>query len=101
MEKRAFIDFAALRERVPILGVLERYNVRLRAAGNSQYKGRCPLPSHTSKGSKGKETFCELARERMVLPLGLVPGEPEPGRRQRDRPRRRDAGLPASRRRGR
>jgi DNA primase len=49
---REFIDFKALRERVPFDCVLERYGIRLRDVGNGQLRGKCPLPSHSSKESR-------------------------------------------------
>lgn len=48
---RPFLDFKAIRERVPFLDVLARYRVEVRKVNHSQFKARCPLPSH----SNGKE----------------------------------------------
>ena len=52
---RSYLDFKAIRERVPFLGVLDRYHVEVKRVNTSQLKGRCPLPSHTSKEP---DTFC-------------------------------------------
>src|ERR1017187_9878743 len=52
---RSYLDFKAIRERVPFLGVLDRYQVVVKRVNGSQLKGRCPLPSHTSKEP---DTFC-------------------------------------------
>jgi DNA primase len=53
-DKRPYIDFKALKERVAFLEVLDRYNVPLKKVNNTQFKANCPLPSHTSKD---KDTF--------------------------------------------
>ena len=52
---RSYLDFKAIRERVPFLGVLDRYHIEVKRVNGSQLKGRCPLPSHTSKEP---DTFC-------------------------------------------
>ncbi len=49
------LDFKAIRERVSFLGVLDRYHVEVKRVDAKQLKGRCPLPSHTSKEPN---TFC-------------------------------------------
>jgi len=59
---KPFIDFKALKERVPFLAVLERYHVQLKKVNNSQFKANCPLPSHTSKD---KDTFCVNAEKQV------------------------------------
>lgn len=52
MDKKPYVDFQAIKDRVRILDVLGRYNVRLRPANKSQFRGACPLPSHASKESR-------------------------------------------------
>jgi DNA primase len=52
---KPFLDFKAIRERVSFLGVLDRYHVEVKPVDAKQLKGRCPLPSHTSKEPN---TFC-------------------------------------------
>jgi len=47
------VDFKKLKQAVAIAAVLERYNVTVRKAGNTQLVADCPLPTHTSKESKG------------------------------------------------
>jgi DNA primase len=48
---RPYIDFEALRKRVRFESVLAHFNIRLRQSG-AQLRGQCPLPSHTSNGSR-------------------------------------------------
>jgi len=48
-EKRQYIDFKAIKERVPFSGVLARYRIELKRVNNVSLKGKCPLPSHSSK----------------------------------------------------
>jgi len=45
------VDFKQLKERVTIEQLLKHYGVRLRPAGPGNVRGRCPLPTHTSKVS--------------------------------------------------
>ncbi len=44
-------DFKYLKERVSIQQVLSHYRVELRPAGPGNLRGRCPLPTHTSRVS--------------------------------------------------
>jgi DNA primase len=53
--KENWLDFKAIKERVPLVQVLTRYNVQLKRVNSESLKGNCPLPSHTSKS---KDTFC-------------------------------------------
>lgn len=46
-----WVDFKAIKERVSIERIVAQYGVRLRPAGNHELRGRCPLPTHTSKKS--------------------------------------------------
>ncbi|HEV3219573.1 MAG TPA: hypothetical protein VGZ48_07360 [Candidatus Acidoferrales bacterium] len=47
------VDFKKLKSLVPITAVLERYGVKFRQNSNVQVSADCPLPSHTSKNSRG------------------------------------------------
>jgi DNA primase len=47
-----FIDFRALKQRVSILSVLDRYGIALRQVNSSSLRGKCPLPTHSSEQSK-------------------------------------------------
>ena len=44
-------DFRHIKEHVSIEQVLSRYGVKLRSAGAGNLRGRCPLPTHTSRVS--------------------------------------------------
>jgi 5S rRNA maturation endonuclease (ribonuclease M5) len=44
-------DFRYIREHVSIDQVLSRYGIQLRPAGAGNLRGRCPLPTHTSRVS--------------------------------------------------
>lgn len=46
-----WVDFKQIKQNVAIDRVLARYGIRLRPAGPNQLRGRCPLPTHTSKQS--------------------------------------------------
>lgn len=43
-----WVDFAAIRRRVPLAPVLRRYHVQLRRSGRDQYHGLCPI--HCGEG---------------------------------------------------
>jgi hypothetical protein len=47
------VDFKKIKSLVPLMAVLERYDVHTRQNSNSQLSADCPLPSHTSKNSRG------------------------------------------------
>jgi DNA primase len=51
-----FIDFRLVKERVSIETVLDHYGIRLRRINQNSLRGKCPLPTHSSKESK--ESFC-------------------------------------------
>jgi len=51
VENRSFLDFKAIKGRVPIADVLSRYRVSLVRVNQTSVKGTCPLPTHSS-GSK-------------------------------------------------
>lgn len=53
-DKKPFLDFKAIKARVPFAGVLAHYRVELKRVNNATLKGSCPLPSH---GSKSADTF--------------------------------------------
>jgi len=44
-------DFRSIKQRIPIDGVLARYDVKLRSGGPHTLCGPCPLPTHTSRQS--------------------------------------------------
>ncbi len=44
-------DFKNLKEHVSVADVLSHYGVQLRPAGPGNFRGRCPLPTHTSRVS--------------------------------------------------
>lgn len=46
-----WIDFKAVKAAVSMDMILGRYNVRLRKVNSTYLRGKCPLPTHTSKGS--------------------------------------------------
>lgn len=46
-----WVDFKAVKESTAIQQVLDRYGVQLRHVGRHELRGRCPLPTHTSKNS--------------------------------------------------
>jgi DNA primase len=49
----SWIEFASIKERVPLMRVLKRYRVAgLRRSGKDQWRGRCPL-----HGGEGREAF--------------------------------------------
>ena len=50
-ENRSFLDFKAIKGRVPIADILSRYRVSLVRVNQTSVKGTCPLPTHSS-GSK-------------------------------------------------
>jgi DNA primase len=46
-----WVDFREIKQTVAINQVLSHYGIKLRPAGPNQLRGRCPLPTHTSKQS--------------------------------------------------
>jgi DNA primase len=46
-----WVDFKDIKNRVPIEEVLSLYGIQLRKVGSSDLRGRCPLPTHTSRSS--------------------------------------------------
>jgi DNA primase len=53
-DHRTFLDFRAIKSRVPISSLLSRYGVHLKRVNQASLKGNCPLPSHSSKS---RDTF--------------------------------------------
>lgn len=53
MPEQVKVDFKKLKSLVPLIAVLERYDVHTRQNSNVQLSADCPLPSHTSKNSRG------------------------------------------------
>lgn len=51
---RPFLDFKAIKARVAITAVMDRYRVQLNRVNQTTLKGNCPLPSHSSNS---KNTF--------------------------------------------
>ena len=51
-----FVDFRIIKQHVSIQAVLDRYSIRLRQVNRNSLRGKCPLPTHSSKESK--ESFC-------------------------------------------
>jgi DNA primase len=47
-----FVDFRIIKERVSIQSVLDHYGVQLRRVNQNSLRGKCPLPTHSSKESK-------------------------------------------------
>ena len=43
-----WVDFAAIKQSVPLAPLLRRYQVKLRRSGRDQYRGRCPI--HRGEG---------------------------------------------------
>jgi DNA primase len=43
-----WVDFATIRQSVPLAPLLQRYQVKLRRSGRDQYRGRCPI--HRGEG---------------------------------------------------
>jgi DNA primase len=46
------VDFKSLKAKVSMETVLSRYDVRLRRVGVDEFRGKCPLPTHSSTRSK-------------------------------------------------
>jgi DNA primase len=46
-----WVDFKGIRGKVSIKTVLSHYDVRLRRVGADEFRGKCPLPTHSSKSS--------------------------------------------------
>jgi DNA primase len=46
-----YVDFRTIKDRVSMKDVLEHYKIELRPVGQHTLRGRCPLPSHSSKES--------------------------------------------------
>lgn len=50
--KRDWVDFRAVKQAVSMEMVLASYGVRLHHLDGEHFRGRCPLPAHTSKNSR-------------------------------------------------
>jgi len=46
-----WVDFRQVKEQVHLADVMRRYGVSLEASGPDCFRGRCPLPTHSSKDS--------------------------------------------------
>ncbi len=49
---QSWVDFAAIKQSVPLAPLLRRYQVKLRRSGPDQYRGCCPSP-----GGEGRDAF--------------------------------------------
>ncbi len=49
---QTWVDFAAIKQSVPLAPLLRRYQVKLRRSGRDQYRGGCPI-----HGGEGREAF--------------------------------------------
>src|SRR5258708_5516259 len=47
-----WVSFDEIKKLVPLKAVLDHYGIPLRKAGPNALRGKCPLPSHSSKDSK-------------------------------------------------
>jgi DNA primase len=47
----SYVDFRIVKQNISIEAVIARYGVRLRRANQHSLRGRCPLPTHSSKES--------------------------------------------------
>lgn len=52
MQKENWVDYKEVKSAVSMEMVLDRYGVAVRRVNRTYLRGRCPLPSHTSDGSK-------------------------------------------------
>ena len=59
--KAARADFRAAKARVTMEMALANYGIRLQRLDAAYFRGRCPLPTHTSKGSR--ESFIVNTRK--------------------------------------
>lgn len=50
-----WVDFKSVKAKVSMETVLSHYDVRLRRVGADEYRGKCPLPTHSS--SKSNDSF--------------------------------------------
>lgn len=51
MKAMDWVDFAEVKSAVSLKMVLDHYGIRLRPSGPDRLRGKCPLPSHSSKDS--------------------------------------------------
>jgi DNA primase len=51
MMRAEWIDFKSIQGKVSMETVLSHYDVRLRRAGADEFRGKCPLPTHSSSNS--------------------------------------------------
>jgi DNA primase len=52
MQKENWVSYSEVKSAVTMEMVLDRYGVAVRRVNKTYLRGRCPLPSHTSDGSK-------------------------------------------------
>ncbi len=66
LDVHAWVDFAAIKQSVPLAPLWRRYQVKLRRSGPDQYRGCCPI-----HGGQGPDAFhANLTRNVFVLLLG-------------------------------
>ncbi len=58
---RAWVDYRAVKEAVSMEMALANYGIQLHRVDDTYLRGRCPLPTHTSKGSR--ESFIVNTRK--------------------------------------
>jgi hypothetical protein len=46
-----WVDFKGIKAKVSMETVLSHYDVRLRRVGADEFRGKCPLPTHSSTNS--------------------------------------------------
>jgi DNA primase len=51
MMRAEWVDFKTIKRTVSIETVLSHYDVRLRRVGTDEFRGKCPLPTHSSTNS--------------------------------------------------
>jgi DNA primase len=59
--ENTFVDFRLVKQHVSMSAVLDRYHVQLRKVGQNSLRGKCPLPTHSSKKS-GASFGVDLAK---------------------------------------
>jgi DNA primase len=52
-----WVDFKNVKAKVSMATVLSHYDVRLRRVGADEFRGKCPLPTHSSRSSNDSFSF--------------------------------------------
>ena len=71
MSSTCWVDFKAVKHAVSMEMALAYYGVMLRRIHGPCLRGRCPLPSHASRG-QCSESDCRYREECMGLSLGFL-----------------------------